>query len=104
MALNTHYQKIRSLEQAKEHLVKLYGIENDKSQAYHQLKSRLDGFIEAGLVVGIVDNKELQNLIDAAHINAFGMTRKQRQAASKLDTRDTKVNWGVYDTPAIHRK
>jgi hypothetical protein len=104
MALNTHYQKIRYLEQAKEHLVKLYGIENVKSQVYHQLKSRLDGFIEAGLVVGIVDNRELQNLIDAAHINAFGMTRKQRQAESKLDMRDTKVNWGIYDTPTIHRK
>ncbi len=104
MALDTHYKKIRYLEQAKEHLVKLYGIENVKSQVYHQLKSRLDGFIEAGLVVGIVDNRELQNLIDAAHINAFGMTRKQRQAESKLDKRDTKVNWGIYDTPTIHRK
>ena len=82
MALDTHYKKIRYLEQAKEHLVKLYGIENDKSQAYHQLKSRLDGFIEAGLVVGIVDNRELQDLIDAAHINAFRMTRKQCQAES----------------------
>jgi len=59
MALDTHYQKIRYLEQAKEHLVKLYGIENDKSEAYHQLKSKLDRLIEAGLVVGIVDNREL---------------------------------------------
>jgi hypothetical protein len=76
MALDTHYKKIRYLEQAKEHLVKLYGIENDKSQKYHQLKSSLDRFIEAGLIVGLVDNRELQDLIDAAQINASGMTRK----------------------------
>lgn len=95
MALDTHYQKIRYLEQAKRHLVKLYGVENDKSQAYHHLKSRLDGFIEAGLVVCIVDNSELQDLIDAAHMNAFGMTRKQRRAESQLASKDTAFDWAL---------
>ena len=104
MTLDTHYQKIRYLKKISEHLAKFYGIENDKSKAYYQLKNRLDGFIEAGLLIGIVDNSELQDLIDAEHMNAFGMTRKQRRAESKLGTKDTKVDWGIYDAPAINRK
>jgi len=104
MTLDSHYQKIRYLKKISEYLAKFYSIDNDKSKAYYQLKNRLDGFIEAGLLIGIVDNGELQDLIDTEHMNAFGMTRKQRRADSKLGAKDTKVDWGIYDAPAINRK
>ena len=58
-------------------------------------------FVEAGLIPSIVENRELQDLIDTEHMNAFGMTRKQRRADSKLGAKDTKVDWGIYNAPAI---
>ena len=104
MTLDTHYKKIQYLKQITDHLTEFYGTKDIKSKPYERLKNRLDGFIQAGLLVGLLTKVELQKLIDLEHMNAFGMTRKQRQAESQIDTSDTKVNWDVYDTPTIHRK
>jgi len=104
MISNIHYQKSRYIRKISEHLVMLYGIENGKSKAYIQLKDRLDGFIEAGLLIGIVDNGELQDLINTEHLSAFGMTREQRRTESKLVAKDKKVDWSIYYTPTISRK
>ena len=46
MISNIHYQKSRYIRKISEQLLMLYGIENEKSKAYYQLKDRLDGFIE----------------------------------------------------------
>ena len=104
MTLDTHYKKIQYLKQIKEYLSEIYDTKDVKSKLYVRLKNRLDGFIEAGLLVGLVSRDELQEIIDAEHMTAFGMTRKQRRAESKLTTEETAVDWGVYDTPAIDRK
>jgi hypothetical protein len=104
MTLDSHYKKILYLKQLTDHLTELYGTKDVKSKSYGRLKIRLDGFIEAGLLIGIVQKDELQKLIDAEHMAKFGMTRKQRRAESKLAKEETAVDWGVYDPPAIHRK
>ena len=104
MTLDDHYKKIQYLKQIKEYLSEVYGTKDVNSKPYMRLKNRLDGFIEAGLIVGLVSRDELQEIIDAEHMTVFGMTRKQRRAESKLTTEETEVDWGFYDTPAISRK
>ena len=104
MTLNNHYQKIKYLDATRDLLRELYSIEDCHSEAYERIRNKLDGFIQAGVVIGIADRKELQEIIDKEHMDIFGITRKQRHAELKLDKKTTEIDWGIYDTPTIHRR
>lgn len=104
MSLNSHYQKIKYLNAIKDLLREFYSTEDSESPIYQKAKSKLDGFSQAGVVIGIVSKSELQDIIDQEHMDAFGITRKQRRAELKLDKKATEVDWGIYDPPTIHRR
>ena len=66
-----------------------------------RLKNRLDGFIHAGLVIGIASNAEVKVIVEEVHMNVFGMTIKQRGIELKLGSKAAEVSWDLYDTPSI---
>ena len=104
MTLNNHYQKIKYLNATKELLRQLYSIEDNNSDSYERTKNKLDGFIQAGIVIGITDKKELQDIFDKEHMDAFGISIKQRRAELKLEKKESEIDWDIYDTPTIHRR
>ena len=104
MTLNNHYQKIKYLDATRDLLRELYSIEDNNSDNYERTRNKLDGFIQAGVVIGIADRKELQDIIDKEHLDIFGITRKQRRAELKLEKRESEIDWDIYDTPTIHRR
>ncbi len=104
MTLSAQYQKISYLEALRDLLSALYGVDDEKSDKYKDLKNRLDGFVHAGLHIRLVTKSELQEVVDSEHLAAFGMTRKQRSVAKKLSGNVPKSDWSAYDTPAIGRK
>ncbi|MDA9839518.1 hypothetical protein N9B97_01870 [Porticoccaceae bacterium] len=103
MTLDSRYQKIAYLEQLRDLLSTLYGVKDERSNEYRAHKHRLDGFIHAGLHIKLATHKELQEVVESEHIQAFGMTRKQR----RLDLRRTNwasgKDWSQYDKPAYER-
>ena len=76
MTLNNHYQKIKYLNATKELLQQLYSIEDNNSDSYERTRNKLDGFMQAGIVIGIASKKELQDVIDKEHMDIFGNTIK----------------------------
>ena len=104
MTLNNHYQKIKYLNATKELLQQLYSIEDNHSDNYERTRNKLDGFMQAGIVIGIASKKELQDVIDKEHMDIFGITIKQRRAELKLEKKESEIDWDIYDTPTIHRR
>ena len=104
MTLNNHYQKIKYLNATKELLQQLYSIEDNNSDNYERTRNKLDGFMQAGIVIGIASKKELQDVIDKEHMDIFGITIKQRRAELKLEKKENEIDWDIYDTPTIHRR
>ena len=104
MTANQNYHRTTYLNAIKDHVTELYGVQDSKSEPYMRLKNRLDGFIHAGLVIGIASNAEIKDIVEEVHINVFGMTSKQRGVELKLGSKAAEVNWDLYDTPTIHRK
>jgi len=59
-------------------------------------KYRTEGFMQAGRVLGLVDETELTKLMEQTHINVFGMTIKEREQkkaelAQQLEDNDYKM-------------
>jgi len=104
MTANQNYHRTTYLNAIKDHVTELYAVQDSKSESYLRLKNRLDGFMNAGLVIGIASKAELQDIVEKVHMSVFGLTIKQRSVELKLGSKTTEVDWDIYDTPTIHRK
>ena len=70
-----------------------------------ELKAKTEGFVSAGVVLGIISAPQAQEMMENIHFEVFGETvaeRKQRKASfaeMKLTDPD-----GYFELPAITRK
>ena len=76
------------------------------------LEKKIEGFIEAGLLIEVAARSDMQDVIDECHLKAFSETREERKkrvssdraksadpAREEPDTPD----WDKYDSPAFDR-
>ena len=108
MSLDPKYQKRSFLNATRELIVALYAIKDSESPEYKTKGSEFDGFMKAGITLGIVTRSELKKIIDEEHWSKFGMTIKERKAKKKDHKSEPEINnetdWSIYDTPTIKRK
>lgn len=79
---------------------------SDPCRQLHEAK--LNGFIDAGLLLDACARTEMQEVIDRCHIEAFGESRsdrKKRLAEEKKDggDEDSLTDWDKFDSPAFER-
>ena len=71
------------------------------------LKSKINGFIDAGRLLEVAGVAEMQAVIDDCHIETFSETRKERRerlAESFLpafESPETTSAWEIYDSPSL---
>jgi hypothetical protein len=104
MTFDNQTQKSKYIAGIKELLQLFYGTKDLNSAYRKKLESKVDGFIAAGILIGIISKQELQKIIDAEHMNAFGMTRNERREKLKFQSKGAAIDWDIYDIPTIHRK
>ena len=77
------------------------------------LESKVQGYIDAGLLIEAAGRDEVQQVIDECHMAAFSETRTerrerlQREASADVDQNssgNSTPDWDVYDSPAYGRK
>jgi hypothetical protein len=76
------------------------------------LEKKIEGFIEAGLLIEVAARSDMQEIIDECHLKAFSETREERKKRLSSDRAkstdpaceepDT-PNWGKYDSPTFDR-
>ena len=65
---------------------------------------KLDGFLEAGLLLQIFSKDQLQRIIDEEHVTIFGMSREERAKRRQQEgTSPESADWSAYDAPASER-
>ena len=104
MTFDNQTQKSKYIVGIKELLQLFYGTKDLNSAYRKKLESKVDGFIAAGMLIDIISKQELQKIIDAEHMNAFGMTREERREKLKFKSNGPEVDWDIYDIPTIHRQ
>jgi len=67
-------------------------------------RHRLEGFMNAGVFMGIVDNSELSSLMDKIHMRVFGKTIQQRKEELSGSLKDEVIDYSFYELPTYIRK
>jgi len=103
MNFDNQTQKSKFIAGIKELLQLFYGTKDLNSAYRKKLESKVDGFIAAGILIGLISKPELQTIIDTEHMSAFGMTRYERREKLKFQSKGAAIDWDIYDIPTIHR-
>ena len=67
-------------------------------------RHRLEGFIEAGVFLGLTTNKDAQGLLETTYEQVFGRPMSERGQPSSSSFDVTVPDYSQYDTPSFVRK
>ena len=67
------------------------------------LKHRCEGFIRAGVFMGVVTNVEMSDLMEKIHLEVVGMTIKERIARHREKWQEDLVDYSDFDIPTFAR-
>lgn len=70
------------------------------------LSAKLDGFIQAGLLIEVATRDEIQKAVDQVHWDVFDETREARRQRITRETSGSpaRQGWDAFDSPAYGRK
>jgi len=67
-------------------------------------RHRLEGFMAAGVFMGLVTNAELAKVMDEIHVRLFGKTIEQRKVELPGSWQEEDIDYSFYDQPTFERK
>ena len=67
-------------------------------------RHRLEGFMQAGVFIGLVSNAALSELMESVHLNVYGQTIAERREACSTNWHNEAIDYSQYDQPAYMRK
>ena len=98
-------QFLKGLKELCDELYTL-GDSHEPSQKWKEKAALTTGYIEAGLLIEIVTNDEIEKVIEDCHFIAFGESKSERRArrASKSDESHQDIDWSIFDSPSTLRQ
>ncbi len=67
-------------------------------------RHRLEGFMQAGVVLGVMTSQEMFTLRDDIHIKIFGKSYEKRKAELAQKGLSEQIDYSRYDEPAYSRR
>lgn len=67
-------------------------------------RHRLEGFMAAGVFMGLATNAELAKVMDEIHVRLFGKTIEQRKKELPGSWQEEGIDYSFYDQPTFERK
>ena len=67
------------------------------------LKHRCEGFMRAGVFMGVMTNVELSDLMEKIYLEVVGMTIQERIANHKEKWSEESVDYSDFDIPTFER-
>ncbi|HEY8568777.1 hypothetical protein [Microbulbifer sp.] len=66
-------------------------------------RHRLEGFMQAGIFLGLSSKAELAQLMEEIHFDIFGKTIAEHRAQAPLSWVFEEVDYSLYESPAYER-
>lgn len=66
-------------------------------------KYRCEGFMKAGVVLGVTSNQELAAIMEAVHYEVYGESISERKHKEHSLWEGSTVDYGRYDSPSYER-
>jgi hypothetical protein len=92
------------LNEVEKRLSKMFTASKEGYKAAPVERHRLEGFMQAGVFIGLVSNAELSELMESVHINVYGQTIAGRREACSTSWQNEAIDYSQYDQPAYIRK
>ena len=99
-----HMNKVKYLNEVEKRLCRIFLASKEGFKASPVERHRLEGFMRAGIFLGIASNEEMSELMDACHSDIFGKTIEQRKAELSARWQEESIDYSHYDQPAYERK
>ena len=101
---NTRMNKDEFLSEVENRLSKMFAASKEGYKVAPIDRHRLEGFMQAGVFIGLVSNAELSELMEAVHMNVYGQTIAERRAACSTGWQNESIDYSQYDQPAYVRR
>ncbi len=85
---------------------RLKTIFNSSKEGYRVLsveKHRAEGFMQAGVFLGLASNEELYDVMQNVHMSVFDMSIEERQKINEIKWDDDQIDYGGYEVPSFLR-
>ena len=101
--LSEQLRKDFFLESLRKRVRHLYIFGESHPEEKELIASKLEGFLEAGLMLRICSRDEVQRLIDQEHRDIFDLSRAERIALRRQQGLMDVPDWTPYESPATER-
>jgi hypothetical protein len=92
------------LNEVEKRLNRIFAASKEGYKVSPVERHRLEGFMAAGVFMGLVTNTELAKVMDGIHVQLFGKTIQQRKAELPGSWQEEGIDYSFYDQPTFERK
>ncbi|WP_430459706.1 hypothetical protein ACQUQU_10860 [Thalassolituus sp. LLYu03] len=92
------------LHEVSERLTRMFRASREGYKAPAPDRHRLEGFMQAGVFMGLVSQQELAAQMEAIHQQIFGKSIAERKAESAGQWEAPETDYSRYETPAFERR
>ncbi|MEH6472200.1 MAG: hypothetical protein V7752_13205 [Halopseudomonas sp.] len=91
------------MSEVETRLVRMFSASKDGYKNSVVERSRLEGFMHAGVFMGLVTNAELASLMDQVHLSIFGKSLQDRAQQSSNQWAENTIDYSQYEQPPYQR-
>ena len=91
------------LAEVSNRLIKMFRASKEGYKIPDIDRHRLEGFMHAGIFMGVATPVEMSKLLEEAHYSVFGKTIKERKSEKPASWPDFDINYDKFDSPAYLR-
>ena len=92
------------IQEVSRQLSILYGVLKEGYEMPDQDRHRTEGFMRAGVFMGLVTNREMNDLVAQVHEDILGETIEERRKRKEGTLGKERIDYGPYDVPAYVRR
>ncbi|AKH67756.1 hypothetical protein IMCC21906_00061 [Spongiibacter sp. IMCC21906] len=92
------------IAEVEQRLRRMFKASRDGHKAAPVERHRLEGFMQAGVFLGLASHQELGQKMAAIHYAVFGKTIEERKAELSGLWKDEAIDYSAYDAPTYERK
>jgi hypothetical protein len=92
------------LSEVEARLLRLFSASKSGYRTSPQERHRLEGFMQAGVFLGLTDNAALEALMEQCHQSVFNKSIAERRAENPLNASYERIDYSPYEQPAYTRR
>lgn len=95
--------KATFLSEIESRLTRIFKASKEGYQSLDTERHRLEGFINAGVFLGLTSNVEIKAMMEQVHQKVFGQSIKERREKKPGVWSDESTDYDYYDIPTFER-